>query len=515
MFMKTIKINQIKAGAILTYITMGLGFLISIIYTPIMIKLLGQSEYGLYNLAASVIAYLGILNFGFGSAYIRFYSRFKVNNDQVGISKLNGMFVIVFSFIALITLIAGFTLSYYSAIVFGNKLTLLEINTARILLMILTINLAIKFPGIVFISYIRANECFVFQKLLDLGNTVLNPFLIIPILFMGYGSIGMALAITAISLIVELINMMYAFKKLKITFRFKQFDNVLFKEMTIFSSFIFLNMIIDQINWNVDKFIIGRFHGTIPVAIYSLAAFFNTHYLSISTAVSSVFVPRVHRLVQLNNSKFELTKIFIKIGRIQFIILSLVLSGFIFFGKPFIIWWAGEGFESSYYIIIILISSVTIPIIQNIGIEIQRAMNLHKFRSLTYLIIAFMNVGITIPLVIRFEGIGAALGTSFAIIIGNGLIMNIYYNYKIGIDIRYFWREIFKIFPAFIIPVGLGSIFVLNINLYVLPNFILCIALYTLVFAVSMWLFGINDYEKNLFLTPFKQVLNKLKGQNK
>lgn len=52
------KINQLKAGAALSNISMGLGYIISIIYTPIMLRLLGQSEYGLYNLVASVVAYL-------------------------------------------------------------------------------------------------------------------------------------------------------------------------------------------------------------------------------------------------------------------------------------------------------------------------------------------------------------------------------------------------------------------------------------------------------------------------
>ena len=40
------------------------------------------------------------------------------------------------------------------------------------------------------------------------------------------------------------------------------------KEMTVFSSFIFINMVVDQINWNVDKFILGRFRGTVSVAVY-------------------------------------------------------------------------------------------------------------------------------------------------------------------------------------------------------------------------------------------------------
>ena len=144
------KINQLKTGALLTYLSMGLGFIISLVYTPIMIRLLGQSEYGLYNLAASVISYLGILNLGFGSAYIRYYTRYKKINDKEGISKLNGMFLIIFSVITVIVLISGFTLSHFTSSIFGEELTLNELNTARILLIILTINLAIKFPTIVF-----------------------------------------------------------------------------------------------------------------------------------------------------------------------------------------------------------------------------------------------------------------------------------------------------------------------------------------------------------------------------
>ena len=88
------KINQLKAGAILSYVSMGLGYIISIIYTPIMLRLLGQSQYGLYNLVSSVVSYLGLLSFGFGSAYMRYYSRYKVNNDEENIAKLNGMFIV-------------------------------------------------------------------------------------------------------------------------------------------------------------------------------------------------------------------------------------------------------------------------------------------------------------------------------------------------------------------------------------------------------------------------------------
>ena len=102
------------------------------------------------------------------------------------------------------------------------------------------------------------------------------------------------------------------------------------EEMAIFSFYIFINAIIDQINWSVDKFIIGRFRGTVAVAVYGLASQLNTYYLSLSTSISNVFIPRVNRMVAANDDRRELTNLFTRIGRIQFILLSLICSGLIF-----------------------------------------------------------------------------------------------------------------------------------------------------------------------------------------
>ena len=75
------------------------------------------------------------------------------------------------------------------------------------------------------------------------------------------------------------------------------------KEMTVFSSFIFINLLIDQINWNVQKFILGRFHGTVTVAVYGLTAQLNSYYIY---STISVFYSRVHRLVATLDNNDEL-----------------------------------------------------------------------------------------------------------------------------------------------------------------------------------------------------------------
>lgn len=504
------KINQLKTGAVLSYISMGLGYLVSIIYTPIMLRLLGQSEYGLYNLVASVVAYLGVLNFGFGSAYMRYYSRYKVKDDREKIATLNGMFLIIFSAIGLIAVIAGTVLAMNTEVIFGSELTSVELSRAKILMMILVINLAISFPNIVFKSHIMANERFIFLKVVQMIKTVVNPFVVLPLLILGYGSVGMVIATTFLNIAIEVINAVYCFNYLKMRFSFRNFDFKLMREMTVFSSFIFINLLIDQINWNVDKFILGRFHGTISVAVYGLAAQLNTYYLSIATAISSMFIPRVHRLVANSDKNDDLTKLFTRIGRVQFIILSLISSGLIFFGRPFINMWAGKNYDGSYPIVLLLIIPVTIPLIQNIGIEIQRAKNMHQFRSWVYFFIALGNLGLTIPLAKAYGGIGAAVGTAASLIIGNGLLMNWYNHVKVGLDMKFFWKQIMNFVPALIAPIIAGGLINYFFNLYNLFNFMGFGGIYVVIFCISMWLFGMNQYEKDLLGKPIRKLFNGL-----
>ena len=503
------KVNQLKAGAALSYISMGLGYVVSIIYTPIMLRLLGQSEFGLYNLVASVVAYLGVLNFGFGSAYMRYYSRYKVQDEREKIATLNGMFFIIFSIIGMIAVITGTVLAMNTEVIFGSELTSTELSRAKILMMILVVNLAISFPNIVFTSHITANEKFVFQKLVQMIKTIANPFVVLPFLILGYGSVGMVIATTFLNITIEIINALYCINKLKMKFSFRGFDLKLMREMTVFSSFIFINLLIDQINWNVDKFILGRFHGTVSVAVYGLAAQLNTYYLSISTAISSVFIPKVHRLVANPGNNNELTILFTRIGRIQFIMLSLISSGLIFFGRPFINMWAGENYDTSYAISLLLIIPVTIPLIQNIGIEIQQAKNMHQFRAWVYFFIAIANIGITIPLAKTYGGIGAAAGTALSLLLGNGIMMNWYYHNKVGLDIKFFWKQIIGFSPALSIPIIFGAIISVKIDLDNILSFLMFGIIYAIVFMISMWKIGMNQYEKDLFRKPIKRLFNK------
>lgn len=503
------KINQRKAGVILSYLGEIVKILVNLAYTPIMLRLLGQSEYGLYQLVYSVVSYLSLLSLGFGSSYLRFYSRYRAEKDDDGVAKLNGMFMTIFCVISLICIFSGAIMIKNIRTIFGTGLTDAEYSTAKVLMGLLIINLAITFPNSVFNCSITAHEKFLFQKLLILLQNLFSPFLTLPLLILGYGSIGMVSVTTFLTFALFLTNAFYCFKKLRIHFCFHGFKIGLLKEMWFFTFFIFLNQIIDQINWSVDKFLLGRLAGTTAVAVYGVGGQINTMYQSFSTSISNVFVPKVNRIVAETNDNNELTKLFTKVGRIQFMVIVLILSGFLFFGRPFVSIWAGDGYDASYSVALLLIIPVTIPLIQNLGIEIQRAKNMHKARSVIYMMIAIANVFISIPLIKIMGPAGAALGTTISLIVGNIFFMNWYYQKRIGLDMIYFWKQILSFIPALIAPGIVGVLLMKYANITGLVKLGLYAVVYAIVYALSMYFLGMNNDEKTLVMGPIKKIIHK------
>lgn len=501
------RIDERKAGVVLTYIGQLIRILVSLIYTPVMLHLLGQNEYGLYQLVYSVVSYLSLLSLGFGSSYLRFYSRFKVKNEEKNIAKFNGMFMIIFLSMSIICIFCGIVMVRNIRGIFGSGLTDNEYETARKLMILMVFNLTITFPNSVFNCFITAHEKFLFQKWLIILENLCSPFLTLPLLVMGYGSVGMVSVTTIFTILVFISNMFFCIKKLSMKFAFIDFQFSILKEMWVFTFFIFLNQIIDQINWSIDKFLLGRLAGTTTVAIYGIGGQINSMYLQFSTAISSVFIPRVNTIVAKEADSSELTDLFIRVGRIQFIVLIMILSGFIFWGQPFIRIWAGENFSESYIVSLLLIIPVTVPLIQNLGIEIQRAKNKHKIRSIIYACIAVGNIVLSIPLIKVKGAIGAAIGTALSLTVGNIIFMNWYYHSKIHINIINFWKNIISIIPALFFPCIIGIFMMRFVESKGILSLMVSIVIYMMFYGISMWLFGMNENEKNIIMSLINKII--------
>lgn len=503
-------VNQLKSGAILSYISLFVSNIIGILYTPIMLRLMGPSEYGLYSLVAAVVGYLTVLDMGLGNAIVRYIAKYRALHDKEGEYSLNGMFLCLYTLIGIVAAGIGIVLCLNVENLFGNSLSIQELEKAKIMMGLLVFNLSITFPLGVFGAIMNAYERFVFPKIVNIVRVLINPCIMLPLLLIGYRSVTMVLVTTLLNIVCLLINVWYCFKKLHIKLYFNNFQWSLLKEIAGYSFFIFLNIIVDKIYWSTDQFILGMFSGTVIVAIYAVSSQLSMYYMNFSTAISGVFLPRITQMVTQNATDKELSDMFIKTGRIQYIIMAYILSGFLLVGKDFIILWAGDGYESAFYIGLVIMIPLTIPLIQNLGITILQAKNLHAFRSGVYIVIAVINLCVSIPLAKIWGGFGCALATGISLTIGSIIIINIYYWKKINLNIPRFWLNICNM----TIPVAIAFLIGKGTNYWFgMSGFIKIIttgSVFTLVYIPLMWFLGMNTYEKQLFLGPIKAVGKRL-----
>ena len=226
--------NQRKAGTILSYIYIIVSNTISLIYTPYMLRMMGQSEYGLYSTASSFVAYLSILSFGIGGAYIRFNAQYRARNDREGEKRLNGMFLVIFSVLAILVLICGIFLVVLAGKLTEKTFTTQELFKLRVIIIVLTISTMLTFIFNVVMMALQAYEKFIYIRIVLLIANVVQPIINVCVLNMGGRAIAIAIASLLVTASTYIAFYAYARKMIALEFLFHGFKWEKIKELFVF-----------------------------------------------------------------------------------------------------------------------------------------------------------------------------------------------------------------------------------------------------------------------------------------
>lgn len=502
-------VSQIKLGAALSYSSIILNNIIGLLYTPFMLRMMGQSEYGLYSLVASIIAYLTILDLGFGNAIVRYIAKYRAENKVSEQYDLLGMFFRLYLIIGGIAFIIGLIFYFNANSLFARSMTPVEMGKIRVMMLLMCINLAFTFPMSIWGAVITAYERFVFQKVVNIIRIVLNPVIMTILLFSGYKSVGMVVLLTVLNVITLLLNCYYCVCKLHMKLHFGKIQWCFFKEISLYSFWIFVDILVSRFYSNVGQIVVGIYRGATFVAIYALAIQLKSLFSSIALSINSLFLPRITMLVSNNNSE-NVTEIFLKVGRIQFLLLSFVLVGFVIFGKAFITLWGGSNYVDVYYVSLLLIVPFFFDVISNIGVLVLQAQNKLKIRSIILIIGAFSGFLVSLVATDKWGVLGCAAITGLTILICNVILSNIVF-YKVAkINVLFFWKDIIhlSLFPIITI-----LFFIFYLNKFLLSDSFLNLGIniicFSLIYLPIYLKMSVNSYERNLLKKLAFQVFRK------
>ncbi|MEK3832865.1 oligosaccharide flippase family protein [Paenibacillus sp. FSL R7-0128] len=496
--------TNIKLAAIITYASVFLGVIISLGSTPFIVSTLGKSEYGLFALVNSIIAYIVLLDLGFGSAVIRFNAKYISENDSAGQRNINGMFLLLFSAIGLLSLLASVILVFNFDAIFSS-LDEAELGILKTIFIIAAINVAVSFPLNIFSSIITAYERFVYLKIINLIRVVLSPAMMVLVLLFDFRSTGMVTVALVLNLAIGVINVVFCRTKLNLRVRFHGFDTKLFKEIFSYSSYILLSSIAFQIYTNADPLIIGMFLGATPIAIFAIAAQLNTYVLNFSNVLASFYLPKLTKMIVKGADQAALMLELVKIGRIQALIVGYIVSGFVLFGQSFILIWLGQDYKYAYTVALIIIIPQITSIVQSLFATMLEAMNMHRVKAFIYFSVAILKVALTFWF-IRIWGItGCAIATAIGMII-NVCLNNVYYKYKLKFDILHFWLQIIRVFIPVVLLSGVCGFLLSFVSITSYVYLGMYVILYSLIYVLTMWLFGLNGAEKQMVAGPVRKM---------
>lgn len=504
-----------KIGVLLSYILMIFEVLSTLLLTPFIIRTLGQAEYGVYKLSASINAYLLLLDLGVGNAITRYIAKYRVTEDKEQERRFLGIATIYYIIIAFIALLAGAILVLILPSAFAKGLTAEETKLAQKLLGITMINSAVTLGTAAYNNVIIAYERFYISKGSSIVQIIIRMTMTYIALKIGMGSIGIVSVNLLMTVLCRSFFVIYVLTSIKIKPKLQGIDLSFVKEIVAYSSMILLQMIATQLNSTVDQLLIGSLvtASSVILAIYGVGTQIVQYFQSIGSAFNGVLMPGIVKMVERKESFKQITDEMIRIGRIILIVLALIWSVFLVNGQEFIVLWAGNDNRQAYVVAILLMTAYMFVLSESIGTQILWAMNEHREQAYLKISIVLLNIILTILLIKWNPLIGATIGTFISLILGDVGVMNFIFVKKLRLNLIYYYKGLFKgTIICVIISTALGFVFKLIMPTgwiwFCIKSFIM-----VLFYGISMFFFGFNKYEKELAHSILKKM--KLKRGEK
>lgn len=453
--------SQLNIGILITYLSIGFNIIAGLLYTPWIINQLGESEYGLYTLAISLIS-MFLIDIGLGSATARFISRYRAQNKEDEIpfflSAVYRIYLIIDIILFLILVVVFFSIDSIYV-----KLTADEISKFKIVYIIVGIYSVLSLPSLTFNGILTAYEQFIPLKIADLIQRVFTVILTVVALICGmrlYALVAVNAICGLFSLIIKLI---YAYRT--VSWGIKKTTKELYKSILTFSVWSTVYAIAQRLIFNIVPSILGITvaSATSAIAVFGIITTIEGYSYTFTTALNGMFISRITKIIEDGDDEKKMTDLAINVGRFQFVLNSLIVVGFVFAGKEFIHIWVGNNFVTAYYgIILVLIPGMFFNPLQIFNTAMV-AKNLVKYQACIQLIMGLINVVLTFILSYYFGVIGATISIFVAYML-RWIMTVVLIKRKLRVDWKKYVRECYiKMSIPTILSIGICILVIGNI----------------------------------------------------
>lgn len=499
-----------KIAIIFSYVNNVISIVINIFWGPYLIHTLGDVEYGIYQMVASFAGYLVLMNFGTGLVMVRYVSLYNAKQQKKAQSNFIAICLTITAGLAVLIAIVS-TILYFGLDGFYATLNEAQLSHAKKIYIVVVGNIICTLLYQAFDGIILAYERYMFSQSWTMVKTIIRVVIIAVLISKEPNAIIISCVDLSLSLLYLILGIYYVKVHLKVTWKLMYWDKVLLQEIISFSLAIFLQAFVSQVNNNVDKTLLGAMVSPESVSLYSLAMSISTIFSALSTALIGICLPQFTKILASTSDKNKVISAAVKPARIQFLISTAVLFGFILCGKDFVTVWAGKEYSQVWDIALILMVPMYFQNLTSIMEAVLNAMGKRLIRSVILTVAAVGNVCVSIYLIKKIGIIGAPIGTAIATIVFSVIVLNIYYQFGIGLHINRLILETAKgLWKGGVI----AFVITLPFSIFIDCGFwglLIKGGIFIATLSIFELIFGFSDYEKQ----ELKRSLSWRKKQDK
>lgn len=503
--------KSLKIGAVFSYLLIAFNTFYGLFFTPFLVTTLGDGEYGVYKIIASLVGSFSILDLGIGSTMLRYIAKFNAEDDKKNLTNFSAMGFFQATVLSAVMIVICAIVYFNLDSVYSKSLTDSEFVKAKELFVLFIVLLVLNTFEKVIYGIISGCGDYALSNLLRFFRMLLKVVISYCILIKIPNSTMLLCVEIAVTVLIMAFQMIYILKKMKIRIRLYYWDSKLFGSSFKYTLLMFVQSLAIQANGNLDNMVIGSFVGATAVATYSIGLQLYNMYEQFALAFSDMMLPRVSTQIANGATNTELENTVIKVGRLEFAALGGALAGFAIVGREFIQLWLGETYLIAWKVAIVLMIPTIIPLVQNVSLSILRAKNKMGFRTAVVCIMSTLNFIFTIIGVKYFGVFAACVGTAISLVAANIIAMNIYYVKVIKLNVFRIFKNVFS--RTWICCLAASTVLII-VDRFIGGSWflwILKVAIFCLVYGILLIVYGMNEHEKNLVLGRLLRVLRRQK----
>lgn len=413
-----------------TWVVTVVTILVVFTITPFVISALGEEKYGIWLTITALTGFLDLIRGGLPAASVKHLAEAVGATDDrtrpAAITQVVHSALYLYGFIVATCVIVGLAM-WVGWRFLGRPVPDVLQNVATVAFFIVVIKVCLGFVAHLPGAIMEAHEDFVARNAILLGGILITNGLIFGLLSSDANLLYMALAVTA-GAVVELIgNSLFVMTRYKgVHTGIRDRDDKIVTELFHYSAWVLVLAAGSRLAFNTDAVVISTFDAYESVAFYNIAnqiALYTSEFLG---AVAIVVMPRAARLRAAGDSD-GLAKVFLQWSKISTALALLVGTFLLFMGPEFLGFWITEEykFESGPSLQILILSFLFFLPMRGVAIPILMAVGDVRGPALAYIAMGVLNLAISVPLVLNFGIVGAAIGTAIPNVLFAALVFQL------------------------------------------------------------------------------------------